>query len=69
MICHDFKGGIGTSSRGGGDTAAGSFTVGVLVQANYGDRETLRIDGLPLGRMIGAGAHPAGLLRTRARSS
>jgi D-aminopeptidase len=57
MICHDFKGGIGTSSRVV-VTPAGSFTVGALVQANYGDRETLRIDGLPLGRLIGGEQTP-----------
>jgi D-aminopeptidase len=52
MICHDFKGGIGTSSRV--TTAAGeSYTVGVLVQANYGSRPDLRIDGVPVGREIG----------------
>jgi D-aminopeptidase len=51
MICHDFKGGIGTSSRVveiGGER----FTVGALVQANYGDRRDLRIDGTPVGREI-----------------
>lgn len=52
MICHEFKGGIGTSSRR--CTAAGeAWTVGALVQANYGDRADLRLDGLPLGRLIG----------------
>lgn len=52
MICHDFKGGIGTASRccqAGG----GAWTVGALVQANYGDRADLRLDGVPLGRLIG----------------
>ena len=47
MICHEFKGGIGTSSR-----LAGDWTVGVLVQANYGTRELLRIDGVPVGAAI-----------------
>ena len=51
MICHEFKGGIGTASRvvpadGGG------FTVGALVQANYGWRNLLRIDGVPIGEAI-----------------
>jgi D-aminopeptidase len=51
MICHGFKGGIGTASRR--VTIAGtSYTVGVLVQANYGSREDLRLDGLPIGRLI-----------------
>ncbi len=47
MICHEFKGGIGTASR---RTPAG--IVGVLVQANYGARELLRIDGVPVGSAI-----------------
>jgi D-aminopeptidase len=51
MICHEFKGGIGTSSRVVPDEADG-FTVGVLVQANYGGRERLTIDGVPVGREI-----------------
>jgi L-aminopeptidase/D-esterase-like protein len=50
MVCHQFKGGIGTSSRALG--AAGGYTVGVLVQANYGRRETLTIAGVPVGREI-----------------
>ena len=48
MICHQFKGGIGTSSRK--VTIAGQeYTLGVLVQANYGIRETFTIAGVPLG--------------------
>jgi D-aminopeptidase len=68
MICHEFKGGIGTASRrlpqeGGG------WTVGALVQANYGSRSVLRVDGAPVGRVLGTeiipspfedGAQPAG---------
>ena len=49
MICHGFKGGIGTSSR-----VADAHTVGVLVQANHGSRARLTIDGVPVGRMIDA---------------
>lgn len=51
MICHEFKGGIGTASR---VVAAevGGFTVGALVQANYGARGLLRIDGVPIGEAI-----------------
>jgi D-aminopeptidase len=46
MVCHDFKGGTGTASRVG--RAAGlDFTVGALVQANYGSRADFRIDGVP----------------------
>jgi D-aminopeptidase len=51
MICHEFKGGIGTASRRlSGDQ--GGLTVGVLVQANYGRRGLLRIDGVPVGEKI-----------------
>lgn len=52
MICHDFKGGIGTASRVI-DCASGRYTVGALVQANHGDRALLRINGAPVGREIG----------------
>jgi D-aminopeptidase len=51
MVCHEFKGGIGTASRRL-DEPAGGWTVGVLVQANYGRRGLLRIDGVPVGREI-----------------
>jgi D-aminopeptidase len=51
MICHEFKGGIGTASRRLPATAGG-WTVGVLVQANYGRRGLLRIDGVPVGEEI-----------------
>jgi D-aminopeptidase len=58
MICHDFKSGIGTSSRVA--TAAGQpYTVGVLVQANYGSRPDLRVDGVPVGREIGYDVVPS----------
>ena len=51
MICHEFKCGIGTSSRvvHVGKTP---YTVGVLVQANYGRRDTMRIAGVPLGNEL-----------------
>lgn len=52
MICHGFKGGIGTSSRVVAIEGA-SYTLGALVQANYGRREHLRVNGAPVGRMIG----------------
>jgi len=52
MMCHHFKGGIGTASRRLSD-ADGGYTVGALVQANYGRRERLAIDGVPVGREIG----------------
>jgi D-aminopeptidase len=51
MICHRFKGGIGTSSRVV-NTRFGTYTVGVLVQANYGLREQLRVNGVPVGLEI-----------------
>jgi D-aminopeptidase len=51
MICNEFKGGIGTASRVL-DAKYGGYTVGVLVQCNYGDREQLRIAGVPVGREI-----------------
>jgi D-aminopeptidase len=48
MICHEFKAGIGTASRRVGD-----YTVGVLVQANYGRRRRFRVNGVPVGELIG----------------
>jgi D-aminopeptidase len=51
MICNEFKGGIGTSSRVL-DAKHGGYTVGVLVQCNYGFRDQLRIAGVPVGREI-----------------
>lgn len=47
MICHDFKGGTGTASR-----QVDRWTVGVLVQANHGDRERLMVDGVHAGEEI-----------------
>ena len=54
MVAHGFKGGTGTASR----VAPGGYTVGAIVQANYGLREMLRINGVPVGRSIGAGEIP-----------
>ena len=51
MVCHEFKGGIGTASRVVPE-ATGGWTVGVLVQANYGHRDLLRVDGVPVGEAI-----------------
>jgi len=51
MVCFGFKGGIGTASRvvaAGGKT----YTVGVLVQCNTGDRKVLRIAGAPVGATL-----------------
>jgi D-aminopeptidase len=52
-----FKGGIGTASKVA-ETPSGKFTVGVLVQANHGQRQDLVIDGVPVGREIGHGVIP-----------
>jgi L-aminopeptidase/D-esterase-like protein len=51
MVCHEFKGGIGTASRKLSE-AAGGYIVGVLVQCNYGLRRQLRIAGVPVGAEI-----------------
>ena len=65
MICHEFKGGIGTASRVLSE-ADGGWTVGALVQANYGARHLLRIDGVPVGELIPYSEVP-GLRQERAR--
>src|ERR1700675_3502435 len=51
MICSGYKGGIGTSSRKLSEKDGG-YTVGVLVQCNFGSRQNLRIAGIPVGREI-----------------
>jgi len=51
MVCNEFKGGIGTSSRKV-ESKIGAYTVGVLVQCNYGSRKNLRIAGVPVGQEI-----------------
>jgi D-aminopeptidase len=48
MICHGFKGGIGTASR-----VADGYTVAVLLQANHGRRGRLQVNGVPVGRALG----------------
>jgi D-aminopeptidase len=48
MVCFDFKGGIGSASRRAGDA-----TVGVLLLTNFGEWRQLRIDGVPVGRLLG----------------
>jgi D-aminopeptidase len=58
MICHEFKSGIGTSSRIV-EIHGQTHVVGVLVQANYGNREDFRIDGVPVGALIGTDQVPA----------
>jgi D-aminopeptidase len=51
MVCHEFKGGIGTASRRLAP-GEGGWTVGALVQANHGVRERLAVDGVPVGLEI-----------------
>jgi D-aminopeptidase len=56
-VCYGWKGGIGTSSRlvpRGGDASAGNYTLGVIVQTNFGGH--LTIDGIPVWKTIGRGA-------------
>jgi D-aminopeptidase len=59
MICHDFKGGTGTASRvvEGDDHR---WVVGALVQANYGDRDRLMVDGVHVGEEIPVEELPSG---------
>jgi D-aminopeptidase len=49
MMCFDWKGGIGTASR---VVPGADATVGVLVLANFGDADQLRVDGVPVGRTL-----------------
>ncbi len=51
MICNGFKGGIGTASRKLPE-AQGGYTVGVLVQCNYGRRKLLTVAGVPVGEEL-----------------
>jgi D-aminopeptidase len=54
MICHGFKGGLGTASR----VVEDGWTVGVLVQANHGRRDRLTVNGMNVGRLIGSDVVP-----------
>jgi D-aminopeptidase len=58
MVCHEFKGGIGTASRVL-PADCGGHTVGVLVQANYGKRSWLRVDGVPVGAELDVDTIPS----------
>jgi D-aminopeptidase len=64
MICHRHKGGTGSSSRQirGFDSEGNdkTYTVGVLVQANYGAAKNLRIGGVPIGELLQAEHTAAG---------
>ncbi|HYI03027.1 P1 family peptidase [Hyalangium sp.] len=51
MLCHGFKGGIGTASRKLPE-AQGGYTIGVLVQCNYGKRRHFTVAGVPVGEEI-----------------
>lgn len=62
MICHGFKGGIGTSSRVLTVDGA-TYTVGVLVQANFGRRPQLTIAGVPVGKEIPLAPQQAAMLQ------
>jgi D-aminopeptidase len=71
MTCHEFKGGIGTASRvatSPGEPDSAAWTVGALVQANYGTRESLRIDGVPVGEAIPVTDVPSPVTEVRTRS-
>ncbi len=57
-VCHGLKGGIGTASRLVSE-AEGGYTVAALVQANYGKREWLRVDGVPVGEFVGRERYPS----------
>jgi D-aminopeptidase len=65
MVCYEFKGGIGTASRRV-DDPSGPYTVGVLVQSNFGIRWQLTVAGVPVGQEIpvppetAARPHPQG---------
>jgi len=54
MVCHGFKGGIGTASR----VVEDGWMVGVLVQANHGRRWRLRVNGVPVGERVGPDVVP-----------
>ena len=51
VVCYEFKGGIGTASRVV-KVLGETYTLGVLVQANHGARDELRISGVPVGRYV-----------------
>jgi L-aminopeptidase/D-esterase-like protein len=63
MVCFEFKGGIGTASRKL-DKKQGEYTLGVLVQANFGLRPQLTVAGAPVGKEI-----PEGAIRSREAGS
>jgi D-aminopeptidase len=54
MTCLGFKGGIGTASR----IVPSGHAVGVMVLSNFGERERLTVDGVPVGRLLSPAAEP-----------
>jgi D-aminopeptidase len=52
LQCYGFKGGTGTASRLV-DLGEHTYTVGVLVQANHGDRRHFEVNGVPVGQVLG----------------
>ena len=64
MVCYGFKGGIGTASRTL-EREHGGYTVGVLVQANHGQRRQLLIAGVPVGQEMPPDADRAALEAAR----
>jgi D-aminopeptidase len=61
MSCLGFKGGIGTASR----VVPSGHVVGALVLTNFGERQRLTVDGVPVGRLLGPSGQPAGRNRVR----
>jgi D-aminopeptidase len=53
MVCYDFKGGIGTSSRRV-EVQGEKYSIGIIVLSNHGEREELTIDGVPVGKLLNA---------------
>ncbi len=73
MVAHRFKGGTGTSSRVL-EAQFGGYTVGVLVQANYGTRQFFSVAGVPVGKEITdllptVGKETAGLLPSKRKAA
>ncbi len=58
MVCHGFKGGIGTASRVIDDGFGATYTLGVLVQANHGARRRFAVNGAPVGLAVDHSAVP-----------
>jgi D-aminopeptidase len=67
MICHGFKGGMGTSSRVV-ESAGSAYTIGVLVQANHGERDGFQVNGVPVGKVISCDVVPEPRARRSARA-